>query len=244
MENLKARHSAALTAQRCEVENLQDMLTKEQKDSDRLRRALDELAEDLSREGYGRRREISLRLTLLTREERLREALQRWLLKSREALDSTPSPEQLSSAFRNMIQHAEALLQSLDRVPDSASETTDSSARLVLAQSLLTVALTELEVQANNRTQLEKLMATRRSGVPSSPPVKVILSTEHSQQSCSSSLSHNKTALNDDANDGTITQKFPPTSGPKIEKTIEDSRLISTQLQPIHNPARHPVLGQ
>ena len=62
MENLKIRHAATTSTLETQIESLRKSLLFERKQSETLRRALDELSEDISRESYGRRREISLRL--------------------------------------------------------------------------------------------------------------------------------------------------------------------------------------
>ena len=71
MEGMKARYTANAATLGAQINHLQKALETERRQSEKLRQALDDLTEDISREAYGRRREISLRLAFLGREESL-----------------------------------------------------------------------------------------------------------------------------------------------------------------------------
>lgn len=78
LDTLKSRHAATIATLTAQLASTQLELREARRQGERLRRALDALSEDVSREGYGRRREIALRLHALGREERIVEGLRRW----------------------------------------------------------------------------------------------------------------------------------------------------------------------
>ncbi|KAI6098397.1 hypothetical protein EDD16DRAFT_1663191 [Pisolithus croceorrhizus] len=141
----------------------------------RLQDALDELCEDVARETYGRRREISLRLALMAREEALTESLRRWVRRARESYECCNLPPHLRNsrtntldvkpqtllpdtdiqkAFYRIVSDAEALLSSLD----DEIELSDGSA-LSGAMRAVEALRGELQDEVNRR-----LEALRRLG--------------------------------------------------------------------------------
>lgn len=86
LDTLKSRHAATVATLTAQLASNQLELREARRQAERLRRALDSLSEDVSREGYGRRREIALRLHALGREERIVEGLRRWRRRAGESI--------------------------------------------------------------------------------------------------------------------------------------------------------------
>ncbi|KAI0636522.1 hypothetical protein C8Q77DRAFT_1049756 [Trametes polyzona] len=169
MNALKVRHAATLATFNAEIEQLQRALEHERTESDRVRSALDELTEDIAREAYGRRREVSLRLAFLGREENLAENLRRWIRRARESLERSSSssddaelnPTALTEAFARAVQDAEGLLELLNNEPtvDDGESPSGSVARLVLAQDAVSSLTHELQEETIRRLNTERRLA-------------------------------------------------------------------------------------
>ncbi|TCD70277.1 hypothetical protein EIP91_004178 [Steccherinum ochraceum] len=167
MDNLKVRHAATTATLEKEADSLRKALLFERRQSETLRRALDELSEDISREAYGRRREIGLRLAFLGREESLAESLRRWTRKSRESfhrvLSKQPQPTDnspLTKVFERVIDDAERLLGTLNGEPASEDEVAEGSVARVLAAQNAAAALTrELHQETSRRLEAERRLA-------------------------------------------------------------------------------------
>ena len=170
MDALKVRHAATLTTLNAEIAQLQRALAHERDESERVRIALDELTEDIAREAYGRRREVSLRLAFLGREENLAEHLRRWARKARESLERSSGPEDgsvslntmvLQGAFAKATADAEALLDTLNEQPSVETEgvTVGSVGRLLLAQDTVASLTQELQEETIRRLNTERKLA-------------------------------------------------------------------------------------
>ncbi|KAK7693864.1 hypothetical protein QCA50_003437 [Cerrena zonata] len=164
MDTLRLRHSATTSTLNSEIAQLQKDLLSERRETETLRRALDELSEDISRESYGRRREISLRLSFLSREENLAEHLRRWLRKSREliarASGSVDSESSISTACEKIIKSAEGLLETLNGQPSVVDENSSGSmARIIAAKDAVATLTQELQYETNRRLRTELQMA-------------------------------------------------------------------------------------
>lgn len=170
MEGMKARHTATAATLRTEVEHLQKALLIERRQSEKLRHALDELTEDISREAYGRRREIALRLAFLGREEHLAEGLRRWIRRAREAferaLHATLNNQQeeasasvIGGVFKAIIRDADDLLDSLNGQPSAEGDPLGSVARIVVAQNAASTLARELQAETDRRLALERQWA-------------------------------------------------------------------------------------
>lgn len=188
MENLRQRQAATLATSQERLRRAEERLVVERGQSERLRHALDELTEDISRETYGRRREVSLRLALLSREERLSEGIRRWTLKARESMRRSNSIcDACSQVLGKVIEGAEGILRRLEDVDPTV---TGSEARMAASQSTITSLVVELQRETDRRLFLERqfaiadiegqelaksppsksaVPATMRSGSPSSP---------------------------------------------------------------------------
>ncbi|TBU35524.1 hypothetical protein BD311DRAFT_679828 [Dichomitus squalens] len=170
MTALKMRHAATLATLNAEIVQLQRALAHEREDSERVRSALDELTEDIAREAYGRRREVSLRLAFLGREENLAEHLRRWVRKAKESLERSSgsqdgslslNPVILREAFAKATADAEALLDTLNGQPsvEAGGGSVGSIARLALAQDTVASLTHELQEETVRRLNSERKLA-------------------------------------------------------------------------------------
>ncbi|OCB84200.1 hypothetical protein A7U60_g8876 [Sanghuangporus baumii] len=161
IEKLKARQEGITTSYEARLQQLEDRLASEKRQSEMLRRALDELTEDISREAYGRRREIVLRLLLLAREEMFTERLRRWLLRSHEILQKMHSPEKEDSeaVFEKILEGAQSILTLLNGTNLPVS----SAARLFAAHATVKVLQVELQREMDKRLYFEYQLANSRS---------------------------------------------------------------------------------
>ncbi|GJE90688.1 hypothetical protein PsYK624_068320 [Phanerochaete sordida] len=173
MENMKTRHTAAVATLNAQVEYLQKALSAERRQAEKLRNTLDELSEDINREAYGRRREVALRLSFLSREESLAENLRRWLRRSKESMDRTLLEDsehevKLRIVLEHVLQGAETLLESLNGQPDADGNAPASIARLVVAQEAVKSMTKELNEETERRLQLQRQLAEIGFDIPGS----------------------------------------------------------------------------
>ncbi|KAL7283746.1 hypothetical protein ACG7TL_003183 [Trametes sanguinea] len=169
IDALKARHTATLATLNAEIAHLQRALEHERADSERIRSALDELTEDIAREAYGRRREVSLRLAFLGREEHLAESLRRWIRRSRESLerssghtgDGELDAMVLREGFSRAVLEADDLLETLNSQPSAEDDepASGSIARLILAQDAVSSLTHELQEETVRRLKTERKLA-------------------------------------------------------------------------------------
>lgn len=165
MEKLRQRHNAAITTLELRLDNTHKSLQSERRQAEKLRAALDELSEDISREAFGRRREISLRLAFLTREEGFAESLRRWIRKSREAFDRSftfegPAVlEHLREVHDRVMNDAEGLLEALNSQPALDENSPGSIGRLLLAQDSVASLTKELQQETERRFEAQRRLA-------------------------------------------------------------------------------------
>ncbi|GJJ12289.1 hypothetical protein Clacol_006530 [Clathrus columnatus] len=196
VSSLRTRHAATLTTLSSTSETLSKLLEEERTRSSQMRDILDGLTEDISRETYGRRREVLLRLQYMAREERLLEGLKGWIRQAEEQYSKIPSlgngnaSDHSSSSillpiYKIMIEEARNIL-----VSTNYSETKDfeSLSRIVLAEQLCSSLAVELENETKNRLELAKRVANDSSALPlatnpQSKKVQQRLTTEHNTPS-------------------------------------------------------------
>jgi len=87
LDNLRARAAATQLSLRKELVHTQSRLVGETERAERLRLALDEASENLQREVGGRRREVGLRLKMISNEERRERKIEIWLDRVRRQRD-------------------------------------------------------------------------------------------------------------------------------------------------------------
>ncbi|KDQ13162.1 hypothetical protein BOTBODRAFT_396929 [Botryobasidium botryosum FD-172 SS1] len=169
ISNLKARHAASITNVAARIDELQYALSIEKRRSDSLRDALNELTEEASRETYGRRREIGLRLTLLAREERIVEGLRRWKQRMEDSLQRRAQAEPGHESFQEIevlipvvIAEADKLLSMLDgpftirHSHEQEGTWLGSFTRMIAAEEAVKSLLAELQVETDRRLALDR----------------------------------------------------------------------------------------
>ncbi|KAI8982819.1 hypothetical protein BD414DRAFT_463805 [Trametes punicea] len=179
IDALKARHAATLASLNVEIAHLQHALEQERTETERLRSALDELTEDIAREAYGRRREVSLRLAFLGREENLAESLRRWIRRARESLERTSGDSGdgelnaiiLREAFARSVLEADDLLETLNSQPSMQDDERfgGSIARLILAQDAISSLTQQLQEETVRRLKTERKLARLDTSESSHP---------------------------------------------------------------------------
>ncbi|KAF5378302.1 hypothetical protein D9615_008758 [Tricholomella constricta] len=155
MTALKTRHTATVDTLSAQLLELSSRLHFVESQSEKLRQALDELGGEMAKEAYCRRREVALRIRMVNREEKLREELERWVLRAEEALERKNAEPQ--GVQDRMILDARAILS--DTLGGSSSTSSGSVARLITAQNAVESLTAELELETTRRLELEKLLA-------------------------------------------------------------------------------------
>ncbi|TFK46670.1 hypothetical protein OE88DRAFT_1707225 [Heliocybe sulcata] len=180
LSNLKTRHATTLASMDSDMQSLRKSLVDEKRQSERLRAALDELSEDLSREAYGRRREVSLRLALLSREETMMEGLRRWSRRTQELLARTAlaDPGQVQGAFEKILRSAAVLLNEVEGTPEVDEPVPASVSRVVAAEDAVNNMVKELQLEIGKRLAAERnllqLADTRKlNGGSAVPDIKI-----------------------------------------------------------------------
>lgn len=197
LENQKTRSEARVATLEEEKDTLRNSVTFAQSQSARLRDALDDLTEDISRESHGRRREVALRLKVVAREEHTVAELRRIALSLELGMKAAKEGEEGVSEA-TLLEHAlsevYALVDQLDAgsstfEPSAASfqseedgvEAEGSLARVTSCQEAVASLSHELHVETERRLHLEKKLADltmRRLVVPPQPEeVTVVAAT-------------------------------------------------------------------
>ncbi|KAK4688628.1 hypothetical protein P7C73_g1473, partial [Tremellales sp. Uapishka_1] len=181
LDHLRSRSSATQATLRKHVLSLQNRVKMESERSERLRTAMDEMSESLSREAVGRRREVGLRLKMIASEEKRERKIEHWLDKVRRARDGSEGAVLEADALEVLLDEGiEALgaegdpgltkekerkwggkllrrkaKHSLAHNPAMGGE--DSSiARVLLAEDLVTTLVQDLQIETERRIELER----------------------------------------------------------------------------------------
>lgn len=188
LENLKVRHAATTTTLNAQIDYFQRSWFAEKGTIERLRMALDDLTEEISQETHGRRREVSLRLACVGREESLAEQLRLWHRKAREHYQHASlltSVEEVLDVFGRTISESDGLLGVLDGDLYLEDLPAGSLARVIVARDAAGFLSQELQVETERRMQLEKYLAHIQEQQPSLPT-----STEQLSETDESPSSH------------------------------------------------------
>lgn len=195
---LKARHASTIATFEFQLSIAESQLASEHACTARLQDALDELCEDLARESYGRRREVALRLSLLSREEGIAEFMRRWARRARELYArcyssvQPPAPhasdeDVVQEAFHRVVSDAESLLSALDDDVQfsDVTRTSGSLARITLARETVEALRSELQDEVQKRVE-----AVRKSilSLPNDHPAGIASEIEDISQPESTSL--------------------------------------------------------
>ncbi|KAF8495381.1 hypothetical protein JB92DRAFT_2818166 [Gautieria morchelliformis] len=172
LSNVKSRHAMTLATVSSSNEALSQALALERTRAAQLRDILDQLTEDISRETFGRRREVALRLRSVVREEKMSGALSIWLRRAEEhrgAMSTTMEPSssnsssELSATLDRMIEDAHALRASLSHsdYPVTNSLECASWERVVFAEHTCRSLLSELQEETEKRLALTRTIGEK-----------------------------------------------------------------------------------
>jgi hypothetical protein len=194
----------------------------------RLRDALEELGEEVTREAYGRRREVALRLALLAREEALGEALRRWVRRAQESIHRcTGSDSEMYATFERAVKDAESLLMALDAEVafGDGSLVTGVLGRLVLAKDAVMRMNEEVGAEVGRRVTAERRLALGM-GSPDDVVQEPTIAVEKTPIDFTEQPAHTQ----DTNTDISHTQDLIPTSpqAPTPSLTAEDNRDTSS----------------
>ena len=214
-------------------------LSSERTRSARLQDALDELCEDLARESYGRRREVALRLSLLSREEGIAEFLRRWARRAGESYArcyaSTAPPSSsddgIQEAFHRVVNDAESLLSTLDDDVQfsDAIHTSGSLARIMLSREAVDTLRSELQDEAQKRID-----AVQRYAL--SFPGGIASETEEAPQLEGTPMQNGNGAPDSLLTpDGDARPEVAPAELPRLEDTPSPVSVSVTE-EPINDP--------
>jgi hypothetical protein len=173
LDNLRARSAATQTSLRDEIAGLRAQLSSEHDRAEKLRIALDEMSEGLSREAAGRRREVGLRLKMLAVEEKRERRIEIWLDKVRRARagpeGAVVEPDLLEALLDEGVEAVEkerpglpepkAWKRIIKRKPEPVQPRDDkeeSIARVLLAEELVNTLVQDLQAETERRVELEK----------------------------------------------------------------------------------------
>ncbi len=250
MENLRTRHAATAATLNHQIESLHKALSHERRQSEKLRDTLDDLSEDFSREAYGRRREVSLRLAFLGREEGLAENLRRWIKKSREMFDRFSFEEGSATdsrgVFEKTMHDAETLLESLNGQPALEQGSPGSVARLLAAQDAVSTLTRELHEETDRRLEIQRKLAELQISIEphaeihTGPPRVAprledapFIDMEETQPDDSGLVLSNITVEDNAAQPDTLDNDIPPrlpTTTPEQPPTVLSELGLPTQL--------------
>ena len=178
LDNLRTRSSSTQTTLRKEVMGLSRRLQAETERSQRLRPAMDEMSESLSREAVGRRREVALRLHMLATQEKMERKVEVWLDRVRRAREGAEGAVLEPDLLEGLLDEGvEAMSQGNDRtdisqdkqrgwrgmlgkkkqaqeaVPDTEQA---SLTRVLLAEELVNSLVEDLQEETGRRMELER----------------------------------------------------------------------------------------
>ncbi|KAG1905755.1 uncharacterized protein F5891DRAFT_942848 [Suillus fuscotomentosus] len=156
LTTLQIRHASSQHTLQSTINDAEAQMHAHIAENARLRDALEELGEEVTREAYGRRREVALRLALLAREEALSEALRRWVRRAQEGMHRCADADsQMYAAFERAVKDAESLLVTLD-AEVAGSLVTGVFGRLVLAKDAVMRMTEEVGMEVERRVAAER----------------------------------------------------------------------------------------
>ncbi|KAG7097597.1 hypothetical protein E1B28_004933 [Marasmius oreades] len=151
VNTLKTRHSATIDTLTSQIADISRQLYASEAAEGKLRTTLDELGKDIMREAFGRRREIALRLRLVSREQVLNDGLERLVRRLNEAFERQKLD---ADTLKRVLEDSRALLASVSGSDEITSEM-GSLARIVAAESAVHGLIEELRVEKEKRIFLE-----------------------------------------------------------------------------------------
>ncbi|KAK0439583.1 hypothetical protein EV421DRAFT_1737747 [Armillaria borealis] len=163
--SMKERHAATVNTLRTQISVLSSQLEQSHANTEKLRLALDEVGGDVMREAFGRRREVSLRIRMVAREESIEEWLRRWTLRAEEGIERG---DDASALLEKMLHDAHGFTADLDG-------SSESMGRIVVAENAVETLVEELRIQTARRFELEKSVVlppipAHQKNLPEPPP--------------------------------------------------------------------------
>ncbi|KAK0463491.1 uncharacterized protein EV420DRAFT_1760786 [Desarmillaria tabescens] len=146
--SMKERHAATVNTLSTQISVLSSQLDQSRADTEKLRLALDEVGGDVMREAFGRRREVSLRIRMVAREESIEEWLRRWALRAEEGIERG---DDASTLLERMLRDAHAFAADLNGPSESMG-------RIIVTENAVETLVEELRTQTARRLELEKLV--------------------------------------------------------------------------------------
>ncbi|RXK41776.1 hypothetical protein M231_01011 [Tremella mesenterica] len=172
LDNLRQRSAATQASLRQETQLLRKALEEERSRSKRMIGAVDEMSEGLARESAGRRREIGLRLKLLSAEEQRAKRVEKWLERVRRLREGAEGAVLEADILENLVDDGvravtvttrqnevkrswRGLLGRKEKFVENKEEE-ESVARVLLAEELVTTLVTDLQKETERRMELER----------------------------------------------------------------------------------------
>lgn len=235
MRSLKSRHAATISTFETMLSVEADGKEREVREAERLRSALDDLAGEIAKEGFGRRREVALRLAMLEREERLKELLAGWARKLRERssrLSETSIDLEPATLLEDALGQAETLVESIDVVSTRKpqAESNDGSLRIGMALLEVKDILARLGQETLRKLQLEQQLAARVKEQVAEPQLQTQTTQEDTEKvplvidTSSSPESERAEAIDDRAQPET--QMEPDLTPTSPTPPVEDSKYF------------------
>jgi len=247
MRSLKSRHAATVSTFETMLSVEADGREREALEVDRLRGALDELAGEIAKEGFGRRREVGLRLAMLEREERLKELLAGWVRKFRERssmLSETTVHSEAPRLLEDALVQAETLVERIDAVSTRQPQANSSGGSLRIGMAVLEVQdiLARLGQETLRKLQLEKqLMARVNEQVPEPQPQFALEGAQNAllKIDTSSPPEPEKTDVTSGSSQAETRKESdsaPPSPAPPVEDSIPSGSVVVEVLPPEPQP--------
>lgn len=172
LDNLRTRSNATQASLRSELTGVRVQLESEHTRAEKLRSALDEMSEGVAREAAGRRREVALRLKMLSAEEKRERKVEKWLDRVRRTTDGAEGavvePDILEALLEEGVEAVEKERPDIGKpkfwrrvskrktpIP-TIDEKEESIARVLLAEELVNTLVQDLQVETERRVELEK----------------------------------------------------------------------------------------
>lgn len=174
LDNLRKRSAATQNSLRSELTTLRQQNEVATARGEKLRLAVDEMSEGMSRESAGRRREIALRLKMLSNDEKRARKVEHWLDKVRrtregaegavvepdvlevlldEGVDAVTAEQEIKSEKRSW---KGILGKKKVEYADRPSSLEESVARVLLAEELVDTLVKDLQAETERRMELEQ----------------------------------------------------------------------------------------
>ncbi|SJL12305.1 uncharacterized protein ARMOST_15728 [Armillaria ostoyae] len=163
--SMKERHAATVNTLSTQISVLSSQLEQSHANAEKLRLALDEVGGDVMREAFGRRREVSLRIRMVAREESIEEWLRRWTLRVEEGIERG---DDASTLLEKMLRDAHGFTTDLNGPSEAMG-------RIVVAKNAVETLVEELRIQTARRFELEKFVVlppipAHQKNLPEPPP--------------------------------------------------------------------------